>query len=125
MEKTLADLQAAGEMRDKETSKRWLALFDYTMARFQSRLVYIYEYNNILAQVRGDSLPELQPIHNGWRVGSQKKVQINEPKVKDMVKNINRTWKRIAEENAGTPWAVLANRESMTALGLVWRPSRD
>ena len=72
-----------------------------------------------------DNLPHLEPVHNGWRVGSQKKVQINEPKVKELVKNISKTWKRIADENPGTPWAILAARENMTALGLVWRPSRD
>ncbi|HWY85126.1 MAG TPA: caspase family protein [Gemmataceae bacterium] len=125
METALADLKAAGELRAKEPSKRWLANYDYALARLMSRLVYIYEYNNILAQVRADSLPPLEPIHHGWRVGSQKKVQINEPKVKDLVKNISKTWKRIAEENPGTPWAVLAARENMTALGLVWRASRD
>jgi len=125
METALADLKAAGEMRDKETSKRWLANYDYALARLQSRLVYLYEYNNILAQVRSDSLPPLEPFHDGWRVGSQKKVQISEPKVKDMVKNINKTWKRIADENPGTPWAILAARENMTALGLVWRASRN
>ena len=125
METALADLKAAGQMRDKETSKRWLAHYDYALARLQSRLVYLYEYNNILAQVRSDSLPLLEPIHTGWRVGSQKKVQISEPKVKEMVKNIAKTWKRIAEENPGTPWAILATRENMTALDLVWRPSRD
>ncbi len=125
MEKALADLKAAGEMRDKETSKRWLANYDYTLARLQSRLVYIFEYNYVLAEVRSDSLPALEPVHNGWRVGSQKKVRVNETKVKDMVKNISKTWKRIAEENPGTPWAILASRENMTALGLVWRPSRN
>jgi hypothetical protein len=125
MEKALAEIKEANGKRDEEKSKRWLANYDFTMARFQERLVYLYEYDYILAQVRSDSLPELEPIHNGWRVGSQKKVQINEPKVKDMVKSIGRTWKRIAAENPGTPWAVLAKRESLTALGLAWRPSRD
>jgi hypothetical protein len=125
METALADLKAAGQKRARETSKRWQANYDYALARLQSRLVYLYEYNNILAQVRSDSLPTLEPIHTGWRVGSQKKVQISEPKVREMVKNIGKTWKRIAEETPGTPWAVLATRENMTALGLVWRPSRD
>ncbi len=125
LEKLKAEIDMVADKRDVETSKRWQAHFDYAVARLQSRLVFLYEYNNILAQVRSDSLPALEPIHNGWRVGSQKKVQINEPKVKDMVKSIGKTWKRIAEENPGTPWAILAQRESMTALGLVWRPSRE
>ncbi len=125
MEKALADLKGAGEKREQETSKRWQANYDYALARLQSRLVFIYEYNNILAQVRGDNLPDLENVNNMWRVGSQPKVQISEPKVKDMVKNISRTWKRIAEEHAGTPWAVLAAREELTALGLVWRTTRE
>ncbi|MCI0377052.1 MAG: caspase family protein [Gemmataceae bacterium] len=125
LETLKTEIDQLAEKRDMETSKRWLANFDYAYARLLSRIVYIYEYNNILAQVRGDSLPELEPIHSGWRVGSQKKVQINEPKVKDMIKTIGRTWKRIAEENQGTPWAILAQRENLTALGLVWRPKQD
>ena len=52
METALADLKAAGEARAKESSKRWLANYDFALARLMSRLVYIYEYNNILAQVR-------------------------------------------------------------------------
>jgi hypothetical protein len=125
LESALAELNAAGALRAKETSKRWLAHYDYALARLQARLVYLYEYNNILAQVRSDSLPPLDPVHTGWRVGSQKKVQTSEPKAKEMARNINRTWKRLAEEHPGTPWAVLATREGMAALGLVWRPSRE
>ncbi|MCI0640031.1 MAG: caspase family protein [Gemmataceae bacterium] len=125
LETLKTEIDQLAEKRDMETSKRWLANFDYAYARLLSRIVYIYEYNNILAQVRGDSLPELEPIHSGWRVGAVKKVQINEPKVKDMTKTISRTWKKIAEEHQGTPWAILAQRENLTALGLVWRPKQD
>jgi hypothetical protein len=125
MESALAKLKAAAEERDKEASKRWQANFDFTLARMQSRMVYIYEYNYLLGQIRADNLPALEPIHNGWRFGSRPKVQCPEPKVKDMVKSINRTWKKIAEEHQGTPWAVLATRENLTALGMEWRPTRD
>lgn len=125
LEKALNEVKEAGAKRNEETSKRWLAHYDYAQARLQERLVYLYEYDNILAQVRRDDMPALEPIHNGWRVGSERKVQIKEPKVREMVKDIGKTWKRIARENPGTPWAVLAKRESLTALGLVWRPSRD
>ncbi len=127
LEQALVKLQKAGEEhRDNETAKRWQVHYDYTLARLKSRLIYIYEYNNILAQVRGDSLPELTPnVHNGWRVGSRAKVQVSESKVKDWVKEVSRTWNSIAEEHQGTPWAILARRERLTALGLEWRPSRD
>ena len=122
----LEKLKAAQKERDKEPSKRWQANFDYTLTRMQARLVYTMEYNFILAQVRGDSLPPLNnAIHNGWRIASRDKVQIKEAEVKDMVKNIKKTWEKIKKEYPNTPWSVMARRESMTALGLEWRPSRE
>ena len=33
--------------------------------------------------------------------------------------------KDLAEEHQGTPWEILAKRESLTALGLEWQLSRD
>ena len=126
LERALDVLKEAGKEHDKETSKRWLADYDYTLARLMARLVYTYEYNFILAQVRSDSLPELNPaIHNGWRIGSREGVQIKEKSVKDMTKSIGRAWKKIMNDYPGTPWALMARRESMTALGLEWRASRD
>ena len=125
MQNVVDTLKAAADEREKETSKRWLANFDYSLARVQARLIYVYEYNYLLGQIRADNLPALEPIHNGWRLGARPKVQVPEPKVKEMVKGLNRTWKRIAEEYPGTPWAILATRENLTALGLEWRPTRD
>jgi hypothetical protein len=125
MQGIVKKLKDAGAKRDQETSKRWQAHYDYALTRLQSRLIYVYEYNYLLGQIRADNLPMLEPIHNGWRLGSRPKVQVPEPTVKDMVKSVNRSWKRIAEEYPGTPWAVLATRESLTALGMEWRPTRD
>ncbi len=126
LKEALGKLKAAQKERDKESSKRWQANFDYTLARLQARLVYTMEYNFILAQVRGDSLPPLNnAIHNGWRIGSVSKVQIKEQEVKDMVKSIKKAWEKIKTEYPNTPWSVMARRESMTALGLEWRASRE
>jgi hypothetical protein len=125
MEKALAAMKEASELRDKEESKRWQANFDYAYARLQARYVYIFEYNFMLAQIRSDSLPALEPFHTGWRIGSRTKVSVNESKVKDTVKSIGKLWKKIAEDNPGTPWAVLATRESRYAMGQEWRPKQD
>jgi hypothetical protein len=128
LKRELTRLQAAGKNRGKEASKRWQAHYDYTLTRLMSRLVYTYEYSFMLGKVRGDDLPKLNPnIHNGWRLAAREKVQIQakEPEVKSLVKSIGRQWKKIAQDYPGTPWALLARRESMTALGLEWRPSRD
>ncbi len=87
--------------RDEEKSKRWLAHYDYrrgTLAGATGVSLRIRLHPRPSPQRQ---LPPLEPIHYGWRVGSQKKVQINEPKVKDMVKSIGRTWKRIAARESG------------------------
>jgi hypothetical protein len=127
MENVLNEAVKAGDKREEEVSPRWQANYDFAMARFKSRLILIYEYNNVLAQIRGENLPEIDPkIHNGWRVGAAQKPQVRDvPKVKQYAKDIAKIWKKVAEDHPDTPWAVLAQRESLYALGLEWRPSRD
>lgn len=122
----LTALKELQDKRDTEPSKRWQAHYDYTMARLQARIVYIYEYNYVLANVRTDSLPELDTkIHNGWRIGSRDKIGVPATEAKDMAKNVKKLWKKIQDEYPDTPWALMAARESMVALGMEWRASRD
>jgi hypothetical protein len=125
LEKALADLKTAGEERDKETSRRWQANFDYTRARLQSRLVYLIEYNYVLSRVRADDLPELAPGQTGWRVGTGKKIAVNEAKAKDFAKDTKKLWDRIMNQYPDTPWSLLAQREKEITLGLQWRPMSD
>ncbi len=115
----------AGEMREMETSRRWLANYDYAQARLQSRMVFLIEYNYVLAAVRRDELPELAPGQNGWRIGSGKKISVSERKAKDLAKDTKKVWDRILKDYPDTPWALLATREKDIALGLEWRPKSD
>jgi hypothetical protein len=125
LKEALEDLKKAGEERAKEPSKRWQANYDYVLARLESRLVYIFEYNYVLAQIRSESLPPLENGATGYRLGARKKVGVPESEVRDWVKEIDRTWQRLARDHANTPWAVVANRERLTVLGLEWRPTRQ
>jgi hypothetical protein len=125
LKEALEELKKAGEDRDMEKSKRWQANYDYVLARLESRLVYVFEYNYALAQIRSDSLPPLENGATGYRLGSRKKVGIPESEVKEWVKEIDRTWQRLAREHPNTPYAVLAQRERLTALGLEWRATRQ
>lgn len=125
LEEGLATMKEAGEKRDKEDNKRWQANFDYTLARLQSRIVYMNEYDYILADIRGDRLPTLEGDNNLWRLGFKQKVSTNENKVKNMVKDISKLWKKIEDEHPNTPWALLAQREKLYAMGLEWRASRE
>lgn len=126
LEQALGQMKTVAGEREKEPSKRWQANFDYTMARLESRLVYLFEYSYILGQIRSDSLPALESGQSGWRIGSRTKVQVPEPKAKTMArKEIPRLWRRIREQYPDTPWAILAERESLIALGLEWRAKSD
>jgi hypothetical protein len=133
LEQALIRLKAAGEKekREAETSRRWQANYDYTLARLQSRLVFLIEYSYTLAAMRRDDLPELAPGQNGWRLGTGKKITVNEKKAKDLVADLvgkkgnKGLWDTIQENYPETPWALLATREKGIALGLEWRPKSD
>jgi hypothetical protein len=126
LEQSLGQMKEAAEKRESETSKRWQANFDYAQARLQARLVYLYEYNYTLGQIRNDNLPELTAGQNGWRVGvTGQKINVTEKKAKDYAKDTKKIWQRIQDEYPDTPWSLLAQRESMTSLGLQWRPKSD
>ncbi len=125
LEQALATVKEAGEKRDAETSKRWQANFDYLQARLQSRLVYLIEYSYTLGQIRADNLPELAAGQTGWRMGTGKKIAVTESKAKAWVKDTKKIWERIQTQYPETPWALLAQRESMLSLGLVWRAKSD
>jgi hypothetical protein len=119
------ELVKAGEEREKEMSKRWQAHYDYVLTRMKARLVYLTEYNYVLAQIRTDSLPALDEGASGYRVGSREKVSVPEAPIKKMAKDLPKDWERIAKNYPDTPWAIMARREQMTVLGLEWRSSRD
>ncbi len=127
LQQALDKLKGAEDLRDKE-GKRWQAHYDFTIARMQSRLLYIYEYNFLLGSIRLDSLPDLEKgVHNGWRLVSRDTPQVlaKEAKVKDLVKQMKRAWKKVGDEHPGTPWAIIAARDQMSAMGLEWRASKD
>ncbi|HZZ81127.1 MAG TPA: caspase family protein [Gemmataceae bacterium] len=122
----LAVIKRAEKQREMETSKRWQANFDYMKARLQSRVMYLYEYNYTLGQIRADNLPELAAGQSGWRVGiSGAKLNVTENEAKDLAKKTKKLWNEIEERYPDTPWALLAQRESMIALGLTWRAKSD
>ena len=125
LEQTLAFAKAAAKERDKETSKRWHANFDFALARLESRMVYLIEYNYTLGRIRVDDLPELAPGQSGWRIGTGKKIAVTEKKAKDLAKETKAIWNRIISDYPDTPWALLAQREREIALGVQWRAKSD
>jgi hypothetical protein len=124
-DEALEELMKAEEFLEKEPTKRWKAHYHYVMARLKSRLVFLYEYNYLLANIRSDDLPELEGGATGYRVGSVKKTNIKEGVVREWTRQLRGHWDTIIEEYADTPWALLARREQQTHLGLEWRTYVD
>jgi hypothetical protein len=120
LEQALAAMKSAADERDKEASKRWQANFDFALARLQARLIYLYEYDYMLAQIRSDSLPELAKGQNGWRLGPRATIQVTESKAKHMFKDLRKLWKKIEETYPDTPWAFFAQLDSQKPAGLEW-----
>jgi predicted Zn finger-like uncharacterized protein len=123
LQELLELMEKVGRNRDREPSKRWQAHYDYVLARLKMRMVYVNEYNVMIAKVKRDELPKLEPkLHNGWRLAAQEK--ITSPKeVKDLASDARKLMTKLMQEHPGTPWEVLAKRERSTALGLVWQPT--
>jgi hypothetical protein len=118
LEADLEELKEAGAMRE-EAPPRWQAHYDYILARFQSQLAYLEEYNSLLGQLRKE-LPPIEAIHQGWRVSSKEKA--GDAAGKKYERAARKLYGEIAEANGKTPWEVIAKREKLTALGLEWAP---
>jgi hypothetical protein len=125
LEEALTDLRSAGapEKRAEETSKRWLANYDYTLARLEEQLAYINEYNGLLGQMK-QALPPRDPaVHDGWRVASQ--ATVSDREAKKLAGEAKKHLDKVVKEYPGTPWEVLARRDRLTALGMEWQPFKS
>jgi len=123
LDSLVASLQKASEERKEEKSKFWQATLDYAMAEVKARYVYVMEYTTLIGQVRKDILPDLDKKRgqSAWRLASNEQLA-SSSEFKDMRKDARNLFTKIAKDNPGTPWAVLARREKFTALGLKWEP---
>lgn len=122
LEDLVTMLEKLAPQRDKETSKRWKAHYDYVTAMTKARFAYVNEYNFMLGKIRKDDLPPLDPkLHKGWRLAAAEKM--SSPRdVKDKADDARKLFNKLIKENPGTPWEILAKRERLTAVGLTWQP---
>jgi hypothetical protein len=119
---SLEELRTAGEMRSAEP-KRWQANYDYTLARLQEQIAFLYEFQSMLGDMRKEFPPRDPKVQNGWRLAATSKPQ-GDSTGKKLEKEARKLLDKIAKEHAGTPWEVLAKREKLTALGLKWQATK-
>jgi hypothetical protein len=124
LQEMLEELRKAGIQRDRESSQRWQAHFDYVLAHLLARNLYLNEYDLMLGKIRKDELPELAP-NSGitYRLLPQEKLQSGK-EVRELETESKKILAKLVMEHAGTPWEVLAKRAQVTALGLKWEPVR-
>ena len=58
----------------------------------------------------------------GWRLASTVKLQSKD--AKEPADESRKLLDKLAKDHKGTPWEVLAKREQLSSLGLLWQPTR-
>jgi len=120
LEQAHKQMEKMADLRSKQKILRWKADFDFVQARVQTNLIFLFECDYTLGQVRADALPKLTPDQDGWKIILRPKISVTEAKAKDLVKTRSKLLKQIQEEYADTPWAHFAERESKRDLGMEW-----
>ena len=120
LEKLHKKMEEAADARDKETSARWNADFDFARARVQTNLIFLIECDYTYGQIRADGLAKLAADEDGWKIVAAPKIRATEGKAKTMVKNRLKLLKKIQDEYPDTPWAYFAERETKRDLGMEW-----
>jgi hypothetical protein len=120
----LEELQSKEVVEAREgESKRWKANYDFILARIELEYAYLFEYQSMLGSMRKEFPPRDAALHGGWKLASQPNLQ-GDSKGKKFAKEAKKLLDKIAKDNAGTPWEVLAKREKLTNLGLEWQPAK-
>lgn len=101
--------------------KRWQANYRYVVSRLEAQIAFLYEYQSMLGAIRKE-FPPLEKNHNGWRLASSTKLR-GDRKGQQLAKSASGGYEKLGKDTAGSPWAILAKRDRLTALGLEWQSS--
>ncbi len=111
-------LKELGEDVEREP-KRLQAHYLFLRARLEAQIAYLYEYQSALGSIRKE-FPALEKGHSGWRLASSSKLR-GDRAGKQADKDQKADLKKLIDKYPGSPWAVLARRDMLTALGLEWQ----
>lgn len=118
--KRMYDVLAAGEgARASLREARWQAAFDLAMGRILAMRVRYAGYNQMLANMKVN--PKTFESENGnmWRLVPSSEIATG-PQFRKASEQAKEYLKRVVDEHAGTPWALLAERELANDLGWSW-----
>jgi hypothetical protein len=111
----------AEKMRDKELSPRWLASFDLSLGTALAAKVRNESYNLMLAKAKRGMKTE-DPKNNTWILRASDEISVGS-KLEKEAELATKLLRGVVDKHAGTPWALLAQRELDRKLGWEWRDS--
>ncbi len=100
----------------KEHSRRWRAWYDLTYGRLLAMTVRCYEYNWACAVMKAKGADFVDKKSNRWEFKPDPTLHYGSQSQR-AAKEATRLLTRCAKENAGTPWALLAERELKDPFG--------
>ncbi len=119
IKRLLSGLETAEKDRDKIKEPRWRAAYDLAMGRLLALRARYFGYNNMLAAMRSTPKTFTQPNSNEWRL--EPSTQVDSVDVKKIAEKSKKYLQRVVDEHAGTPWALLAERELRLDMGWSWK----
>lgn len=114
----LCQVLLAGERdRQKLRSARWQAGYDLALGRALAAKVRTDGYNVMLAEAK-QGMPFQSERNNTWVLQSSR--ELANSTLERYGEQSETLLRQVAKEHAGTPWAMLAERELQTPLGWKW-----
>lgn len=123
VEAALEPIDAVARLRDRETSRRWQAHYDLARGRLLAMKVRCDEYNYACAQMKREPRTFSKPEANAWRLVPDREIRYN-AKAGAAAEQAVKLLQKVIDEHAGTPWALLAQREMKDPLGFQWVETR-
>lgn len=119
MEHLYLTLKEGEKDREKESVLRWQAGYDLAYGRVMATKVRTVSYNAMLAAAKSGRLKFKNEKSNVWVLKPSDEVSTGSSDAK-LAKKAKELLEQVKTEHAGTPWALLAERELATPLGWKW-----
>jgi len=121
----LVEVLTQGEKdREKVSEPRWRAAYDLAIGRAKAMKVRAFGYNAMLAEMKATPKSFQKKDSNQWKIEPSKTINAGQP-VKKLEKEASMYLKRVIDEHAGTPWAMIAERELSTPMGWEWKEFKN
>ncbi|MCE9526179.1 MAG: hypothetical protein K8R36_09010 [Planctomycetales bacterium] len=103
--------------RDKLTSPRWQAEFDYALGRVLAAKVRNDSYNQMIASLKAGKGPKDATEYNLEQADSYESSSV----LKKMAEKAKLYLERVVKEHPGTPWARMAAEDLKAPMGWKWQ----